>query len=218
MVLAVLSITAIFVINSSYMNTNSGESIIIDAARRARERRAAAVQSNAAVGTGSIERSFSQPPLIIDFSQPETTKTLRLEGAAATQLICPATHPRTSTGLCEKINADGTRERALGAWNYQYIGNPMRLAHGWRVALSATDLATGSVPQMPNTQLTTQLEFASNGRVRPVNPNPENNDQLPVSWAIYFVNGNAARALLVADSGQVEICRWESDQWLCFDD
>lgn len=218
LVLVLLSLIVVFVVNSSYVNNDSGEALIIEAARRTRQRRAEAVQLNAATGTNSIERGFSQPPLIIDFSQIETTRALRLEGAGATRLTCPATHPLTSTGLCEKLNEDGTRERALGAWSYQYIGNAMRLVSGWTVALSAADLAAAAGPQMAETRLTTQLQFTSNGRVQPVNANPENNTQPAVSWAIYFVKGNAARALLVADSGQIEICRWENNRWLGFGD
>ncbi|MEJ7618705.1 MAG: prepilin-type N-terminal cleavage/methylation domain-containing protein [Pyrinomonadaceae bacterium] len=217
LVLALLSLIAAFVVNTSYTSGGSGEALIIEAARRTRQRRAEAVQLNAATGTNSIERSFSQPPLIIDFSLIETTKMLRLEGAGATRLTCPNTHPRTSTGLCEKINEDHTRERVLGTWSYQYLGNAMPLTNGWSVALSAADLVAAAVPQMAETRLTTQLRFTSNGRVQ-VDPNPDVNAQPAASWAIYFTKGNAARALSLTDSGQVEICRWENGQWLGFGD
>lgn len=216
-VLAVLMLTAVFVLDSSYLSGDSGEALITEAARRTRQRRAEAVQLNAATGTNGIERGFSQPPLVIDFAQPETTRTLRIEGSGATHLACPPTHPRTSVGLCEKINSDGTRERTLGTWDYQYVGLALRTKGGWNVALDNADL--GRVPQMEGTRLTTQLEFTSNGRLRPVNANPADTAQPATVWAIYFVKGdNDARALLVTDAGQVEVCRWDDGAWRGFGD
>lgn len=217
-VLALLMLVVAFTVHYSYMDRNSAETLIVEAARRARARRAEAVKLSAAIGAGSIERTLSQPPLVIDFAQPDTTRTLRIDGAGATQLICPATHPRSPLGLCEKINPDETRERTMGAWQYAYAGLGMELPAGWSVVASAADLAAAQIPPLPDSQLTTRLEFTSRGTAPPVAPNPATATAPSVArtWVVYFVKGDAARALSVSDAGHVEVCRWENGEWRGF--
>jgi hypothetical protein len=202
-------VLAAFVVNLSSRD-GAGEIVVRDAARRLRLRRAESIRLSAGLGADAVERSAWQPSVTLDFADPPTTAALRLGNcadAAVTRIRCPAGEPSPS---CYCLDADQKPEPAV-AWDYRYQGGEMRLPAGWAVARAAKDLPPG-VPELPNSQLTTLVSFATAGQVSPVDTKtPPPAQEVPAKvWAIYFTDGEeTVRALTVNESGFVEIWRWQ---------
>ncbi len=200
---------AAFVTNLS-SRSYAGETVIKDAARRLRLRRAEAIRLSAGLGADAVERVGWQPRVSIDFADLSTTAALRLGSCADSSVTQPSCTASTLSASCYCLNADGNPVPA-DSWTYRYQGSEMRLPTGWSVARTIADLPA-DIPPLQNTKITTSISFETSGQVTPVSntqPPPAKEISAEV-WAIYFTDGaRDARALTVNESGFIEIWRWQ---------
>ena len=176
-----------------------------DVARRIRERRAAAIQLNTQTTATQLQQ-FVQPPVTIDFADPDTTRSLRLDGSDANGdgyddvSGLPLTHfnPPAAAG-------------ATGTWSYAYEGSPLELPSRWRIAATAEEL--GTIPAIPLGTPTTAISFTHEGTVTSLPPAAGTTDparEAPFP-AVYLTDGTNAYALAVHPSGLVEFWRWDAE-------
>lgn len=164
------------------------------------ERKSSAIRLNQANSEGIANQS----PLMIDFANPETTATLRIEGIDA-----------------DRDGRDDNSGYALTRWNdsqsrwdLAYEGKQLDLPDGWSVIVSSDDL--GKTPEIPGSQLTTSIEFDESGRPAaiPSGASGKRKGTEAPFWAVYFSDGEVKRPTVVAvaihGSGLFE--RWTFDR------
>ena len=185
-----------------------------DVARRIRERRAAAIQLNQQRAATQLEQ-YVQPPVTIDFADPETTRSLWLEGADADDDGNDDASGRPLTRFVPPSAPGGT-----GAWAYAYQGGALRLPAGWRLATTASELAP--VPPIPLGVPAAAVSFTREGTVanNPAAAGTTDPNQQTPFLAIYLTDGSDAQAVAVHPTGLTEYWRWDaaSQAWRGFGD
>ena len=173
----------------AFSNSGQEERFIQQAARRVRERRGAAIRLNPLAAGTSIE-NYTQPPLLIDFANSQSTAVLVLDGppgAAVTQY-----------------------DQASSSWTYVYEGMPLSPPPGWRLAGSAAELSPITPISGGRGAFATAVGFGCDGTPTPGPPLPSGPGEAPF-WSLYFTNGKEARAIAAHATGDVEVWRWDSD-------
>lgn len=183
-VMAVAAIIAAFAV-ARLSSAGKEERFVQSAARRVRERRAAALRLNPLSTATSLE-TVSQPPLTINFADLNTTRALKLEA--------PEGQPVTSFST------------QTGTWTYVYAGEAIELPSGWRLATTSQELAP--MPVINLGRFTSSVGFTADGRPGPQPALPTAAGESPF-WAIYFTNGREARAVAVHSTGLVEVWRFD---------
>lgn len=191
--LAIIAIIAAFAF-SRFGRRDAGEALIQDAARRVRERRAAAIRLNP-LDTATRLENYTQPPLVIDFADSVTTQPLLIDATDASG---------KPTAFQPPITLGGT-----GTWAYSYTGLPLNIPAGWALALSPDYL--GKIPELERGTFTTTVGFDAAGRPDPPPPLAEKSTEGNF-WAIYFLSsdGSEARAIAVHATGLVEVWRYRA--------
>lgn len=190
--LAIIAIIAAFAF-SRFGRRDAGESLIQDAARRVRERRAAAVRLNPLDAATGLE-NYTQPPLVIDFADSATTQPLLIDATGAGGKPTTFQPPSVLGGA--------------GTWSYSYAGLPLNVPAGWSLAVSPE--ALGRIPEIERGVFTTAIGFNAAGRPDP--PPLTDKSGEGTFWAIYFLNsdGGEARAVAVHATGLVEVWRYRA--------
>ena len=190
-VCAIVGIVAALAL-ASIANRDEASRLVEDVAARIRARRAAAMRLNS-LNQATFLENYGQPPVSIDFTNPNTTAPLVTEGDQHTTFNMPA-------------------PGGIGTWSYIYSGAPLSFPQGWRVATSAENLAP--IPVISLGTPTTSFNFQGDGRLdssslpaAPPNTNPNQESPFPV---VYLTNGTTARAVAVHPSGLTEV--WAYDE------
>lgn len=190
-VCAIVSVVAAIAL-ASLARRDEGARFAQDVAARIRERRASAIRINALTEPTLLE-NYRQSPISIDFKSLATTAPLVTEGTTKTTFNTPP-------------------QGATGTWSFVYQGNPLSIPSGWRIAVSASQLAP--IPVIPLGTPTSTFNFTADGRLDPsslpaaaANINPNVESPFP---AIYLTDGRTARAIAVHPSGLAEI--WQYDE------
>lgn len=195
---------------------------------RLRERRAAARHlspKNQTVTTWErfqrgyrIVQTTDQPPLLINFSDPESTRPLRVEGTDANQDFLD-----DETGLPLTRYNPKTHD-----WAYAYEGEPMQLPSSWHVVNPSNPITDGSgeVQGIP----VFSVAFDSDGRpwgyptignnyTGPTGPSAVSPDTLSSAtgeakfWTVYLTDGNQTVGIAVHGTGLVETWRLTENGW-----
>lgn len=222
-VIAIVILLAAFTI-PRLARGNDATLVSAQAASRLRERHAAALRLNRVLEPTSLE-NYRQPPVLIDFLDPQSTRSLLTEGVDANNDGRDDNTGQTITRFLPPSTAGST-----GTWSYQYRGSSFTLPTGWRVASSAADM--GGIPLVGNGLgiLTTRIGFDAKGTalgdvnrdgIYEVLPNHyqgvgTNYATIDLNregyfWAIYLTDGTEARAIACHGSGLVESWRWDPD-------
>ncbi|HKP13064.1 MAG TPA: prepilin-type N-terminal cleavage/methylation domain-containing protein [Blastocatellia bacterium] len=191
--LALIAIIAAFAF-SRFTGRDGGESLAQDAARRVRERRSAAMRLNP-LDTATPLEGYTQPPLVIDFADPDSTRPLLLDATDGSAKPTTFEPPATTGGT--------------GTWFYSYTGQPLAVPTGW--SLATTPEALGEIPPIDRGVFTTSVGFNAAGRPDPL-PAASDNPSEASFWAVYMVNaaGTEARAVAVHQTGLVEVWRYRA--------
>ena len=200
--LAIIAIIVAFAF-SRFIGRDVAESLVQDAARRVRERRAAAMRLNP-LDTSTVLENYKQPPLVIDFLDLSSTRPLVLD--------------KTDSGAAPTLFQPPAAPGGEGEWIYSYRGLPIDAPAGWRVANRPAALR--EIPEIDRGEFATSVGFSAEGRPDPL-PQPGGTSESPF-WAIYFINEDAseARAIAIHATGLVEVWRYRATSpiWKGFQD
>mgnify|MGYP002785173903 CR=1 FL=1 len=198
-------ILALFILNGFKDQGRNLKQVLHKAEQRLEERRSAAQRLGQANAEGIEEFS----PVTINFADPATTRTLKIDGVDLNR-----------DGQDDNSGQNLTRwNRSAARWDFYYEGEELKLPANWELVTKIEEL--GDIPPIPNSELTTSIGFNEEGRPATVPDSPTaptGSDEAPF-WAIYFIDrkgGKIAVAVAVHGSGLLESWTFaaNSNKWL----
>lgn len=188
---------------------------------RLRERREAARHLAPKTSQDST-LGYTQPPLLIDFKTPDTTRPLRIEGTDT-----------NSDTVDDDTGLPLTRfDAGTGQWSYAYEGTPLALPRNWNVVNPTNPIRTevsaqteegvtyGNVKGVP----AYAIGFDTQGRPWADTDGNGSLDATPESlssgtsgeakfWTIYASNGSNTIGIAVHGTGLIEVWRFADGAW-----
>lgn len=209
-VIAIIGLLAAFVI-PSFRNANNagdGKRILSRLSQVVEERKTGAVRLNqSAINAG--ERP--DQPVTVNFTSLATTAPLKTDGKDENR---DGIEDVSGVKITRWGNNPVTGKKG---WLYGYEGIPLKLPTNWIIVNSVAEL--GTIPQIPNSELSTTLRFDAQGRpsVLASADTPAGRDESPffVVYARDTGAGNIAVAVALHGSGLVEQWNYnfEDGQW-----
>lgn len=178
------------------------------------QKRDEAIRLNGNVAPTSLE--FQIAPLVeLDFADPETTKTLIVEGL-----------DRNGDYLDDETGELLTHVEG-GGWIYSRRDDARRLTNGWEVVADEGSLPVPPIAANGRGELVTKIGFDGEGRVFgwqkeewrkfPLSFNEKKNSPDLYFWAVYLKSANETNreviALAVYPTGQTEKYRFDGEIW-----
>lgn len=226
-VILLVAMLAGFVVSYVYSGKNetaAAERLLSDMTSRISERRNSALRLNSIEKPTSLE-TRTAPPVVIDFGDPETTKSLVTDGIDRDN-----NHVDDYTGKALTYLEDDGNGGAR--WVNAYEGDALAFPDGWTVAHSFRTLNLPAISE--GAVLTTSIAFNAKGEAVALDSrtggwNTQPNPDAPNScWVIYATYPNnqggirqreaptAAVAIAVYPSGLIESWRFADGSWQGF--
>lgn len=213
----------------SYLHARKANAGLLEQSLRAveqtvAERRTAAIRLQSLSEATSLE-TFRQPPVEIDFNNPDSTRALVTDGR---DLNDDGIDDNTGAALTIAQAPTSTQPNAEGSWRYAYAGLPLVLPAGWSIARNSEELR--GVPLIGAAgvgEIVTRIAFAPNGTARAFNgtqwisiPATASASTNQPCWAIYLIPNSTtpdvAGAVAIHPTGALELWRWDSSGWRGF--